>query len=66
MSRSSLFARGTLALSVVFSIGLIAYVHRSQELEQARLHEGVLADLERQQRKQLEAANNSLVAGGSR
>lgn len=51
MSRLALYARGAFALSVVVSIGMIVYVHQAQEQEQARLHQGVIADLERQRLK---------------
>lgn len=60
MSRFSVYARSVFAVSIIVSIGMIAYVHHAQEQEIARLHEGVIADLERQRlkREAMEARSN--------
>ncbi|KAL8603645.1 hypothetical protein ACOMHN_005587 [Nucella lapillus] len=42
----------TLGVSISFTIGMITYVHMWQKKERERLREGVVMDLERQQRKQ--------------
>lgn len=44
-------AKVSLGLSVVFTTSMIAYVHISQKLDKQRMKEGVLMDIERQQRK---------------
>ena len=47
------FAKVILAVSVIGSLGLIYNVHLQQELDRARLHEGVIRDQERQRYKQM-------------
>ena len=47
----SILTKLILGSSVVGTVTLIYYVHRSQEEERARLHEGVVRDLERQRYK---------------
>ncbi|EGD78353.1 hypothetical protein PTSG_12880 [Salpingoeca rosetta] len=42
-----------LAASIVFSTGMIAFVHLNQNKEREALHEGVIKDMERQERKRL-------------
>ena len=53
----------TLAASVVVSIGAIYYVHNQQEVEQKRMHLGVIKDIERQKYKQSlkEITNNESI-----
>ncbi|XP_076463566.1 protein PET117 homolog, mitochondrial-like [Babylonia areolata] len=42
----------TLGASITFTIGIITYVHLWQKKERERLRQGVVMDLERQQRRQ--------------
>eukprot|EP01147_Barroeca_monosierra_P004433 gene4433-8545_t len=42
-----------LGTSIVFSSSMIAFVHWNQGKEREALHEGVVRDLERQERKRL-------------
>ncbi|BFZ12082.1 hypothetical protein BsWGS_15121 [Bradybaena similaris] len=48
MSRSALAA---LAASTTFTCGVIYYVHYSQQRDKLKLREGILIDLDRQQKK---------------
>ncbi|KAK7104274.1 hypothetical protein V1264_019024 [Littorina saxatilis] len=41
----------TLGVSITFTIGIVTYVHLWQKKERERMHDGVLRDLERQQKK---------------
>uniref|UniRef100_A0A1B0FID2 PET117 cytochrome c oxidase chaperone n=1 Tax=Glossina morsitans morsitans TaxID=37546 RepID=A0A1B0FID2_GLOMM len=50
----SLTSKLTLAASVVTTACIIGYVHLKQATDQDNLHEGVLRDIERQQRRKLE------------
>uniref|UniRef100_A0A1L8E0T0 Putative pet assembly of cytochrome c oxidase n=1 Tax=Nyssomyia neivai TaxID=330878 RepID=A0A1L8E0T0_9DIPT len=50
----SLLAKTTLGLSCAVSLGIIGYVHYQQKDDRAKLHEGVLRDIERQQMRKLE------------
>uniref|UniRef100_A0A1A9UTD9 Uncharacterized protein n=1 Tax=Glossina austeni TaxID=7395 RepID=A0A1A9UTD9_GLOAU len=50
----SLTSKLTLAASVVTTACIIGYVHLKQATDQENLHEGVLRDIERQQRRKLE------------
>ncbi|KAG8276070.1 protein PET117 homolog, mitochondrial [Homalodisca vitripennis] len=50
----SLPAKITLATSCVVSAGIIAYVHFKQQLDRVKLHEGVVRDVERRQRRKAE------------
>ncbi|XP_017475958.1 PREDICTED: protein PET117 homolog, mitochondrial [Rhagoletis zephyria] len=47
-------AKIALALSIGFSASVIGYVHYKQSTDRARLHEGVVRDIERQQRRKTE------------
>ena len=47
-----------LSLAVVGSFSLIYYVHKEQESERERLHDGVVRDLERQKYKMMMKKNN--------
>ncbi|KAF5298148.1 hypothetical protein FQA39_LY02572 [Lamprigera yunnana] len=38
----------------VTSLSIIGYVHYKQELDRSKLHEGVIKDVERQQRRKAE------------
>lgn len=44
-------SRAVLGLSVVLTLGTVAGVHIQQSLEREKLHQGVLRDLERLERK---------------
>lgn len=44
----------TLATSVTASLGIIGYVHYKQHLDREKLHDGVIKDVERQQRRKME------------
>ncbi|XP_055680932.1 protein PET117 homolog, mitochondrial [Lutzomyia longipalpis] len=50
----STLAKTTLAVSCAISVGIIGYVHYKQQYDRAKLHEGVLRDIERQQMRKLE------------
>ncbi|XP_059616473.1 protein PET117 homolog, mitochondrial [Phlebotomus argentipes] len=50
----STLAKTTLSLSCVVSLGIIGYVHYKQQSDRSKLHEGVIKDVERQQRRKLE------------
>uniref|UniRef100_A0A1L8DZZ6 Protein pet117 log mitochondrial n=1 Tax=Nyssomyia neivai TaxID=330878 RepID=A0A1L8DZZ6_9DIPT len=50
----SMLAKTTLGLSCAVSLGIIGYVHYKQKDDRAKLHEGVLRDIERQQMRKLE------------
>ncbi|XP_055711648.1 protein PET117 homolog, mitochondrial [Phlebotomus papatasi] len=50
----STLAKTTLGLSCAVSLGIIGYVHYKQQFDRAKLHEGVLKDVERQQMRKLE------------
>ncbi|XP_067625936.1 protein PET117 homolog, mitochondrial [Eurosta solidaginis] len=50
----SVAAKISLVLSVGFAGGVIGYVHYKQSSDRARLHEGVVKDIERQQRRKIE------------
>ncbi|KAF4528637.1 hypothetical protein B566_EDAN012785 [Ephemera danica] len=51
MSRA---AKVTLGLAMAASLGTVGYVHWKQSEDRAKLHEGVLRDVERQQRRRAE------------
>ncbi|XP_038074920.1 protein PET117 homolog, mitochondrial-like [Patiria miniata] len=44
-------SRVSVAASIVIAAGIIAGVHYKKKIDQARLHQGVHRDLERQRRK---------------
>eukprot|EP00045_Choanoeca_perplexa_P005309 m.44821 g.44821 ORF g.44821 m.44821 type:complete len:86 (+) comp13050_c0_seq3:50-307(+) len=46
-------AWSTLAASCVFAVSMIAFVHVNQKQEREALREGVIRDLERQERKRM-------------
>ncbi|XP_059478548.1 protein PET117 homolog, mitochondrial [Neocloeon triangulifer] len=50
----SIAAKATLALSIAISGGIVFYVHYKQNMDRELLHEGVLRDIERQQRRKTE------------
>ncbi|KAM7351370.1 protein PET117 homolog, mitochondrial [Cochliomyia hominivorax] len=50
----SLASKITLAASFVISGGIIGYVHLKQTNDREKLHEGVVRDIERQQRRKTE------------
>ncbi|GAB0091832.1 uncharacterized protein DMENIID0001_067170 [Sergentomyia squamirostris] len=50
----SALAKTTLGLSCLATLGIIGYVHFKQQYDRAKLHEGVIRDIERQQRRKLE------------
>lgn len=50
----SLASKIFLATSCGISIGIIGYVHIKQNIDRERLHEGVIRDVERQQRRKVE------------
>uniref|UniRef100_A0A0K8TQU4 Protein pet117 log mitochondrial n=1 Tax=Tabanus bromius TaxID=304241 RepID=A0A0K8TQU4_TABBR len=50
----SLASKITLATSCAISFSIIGYVHYKQIEDRAKLHEGVIRDIERQQRRKLE------------
>ena len=47
----SMLSKLSVLASIAISIGIIALVHNSQEIDRIRLHQGVLMDQERQARK---------------
>ena len=47
-------AKLTLIVACAVSAGIIGYVHFKQTTDRQKLHEGVLKDIERQQRRKLE------------
>ncbi|KAI4460537.1 hypothetical protein MML48_5g00009983 [Holotrichia oblita] len=50
----SLASKITLSLACITSAGIIGYVHYKQQLDREKLHDGVLRDVERQQRRKAE------------
>ncbi|KAK5645479.1 hypothetical protein RI129_006779 [Pyrocoelia pectoralis] len=50
----SLSSKLTLITACGASISIITYVHYKQQLDRAKLHEGVIKDVERQQRRKAE------------
>ncbi|XP_076237984.1 cytochrome c oxidase assembly factor-like [Calliopsis andreniformis] len=49
----SVAAKATLGISFLTSAGIIGYVHYRQEYDREQLHQGVVRDLERQERKKI-------------
>lgn len=43
-----------LGAAVTTSVGIISYVHYKQHLDRDRLHDGVIRDVQRQQRRKME------------
>ncbi|XP_073822368.1 protein PET117 homolog, mitochondrial [Musca autumnalis] len=50
----SLASKATLVASFIVSGGIIGYVHFKQTSDREKLHEGVVRDVERQQRRKME------------
>ncbi|KAJ8732787.1 hypothetical protein PYW07_015386 [Mythimna separata] len=51
---SSRTSKLALTLSCSVTIGIVAYVHIKQQSDREKMHEGVLKDVERQQRRKIE------------
>ncbi|KAF9809344.1 hypothetical protein SFRURICE_007275 [Spodoptera frugiperda] len=43
-----------LLLSCSVTLGIVSYVHIKQQADRERMHEGVIKDVERQQRRKIE------------
>ena len=50
----SLTSKITLGSACLLSVGTISYVHYKQNSDREKLHEGVIRDIERQQKKKAE------------
>ncbi|KAL7646872.1 UNVERIFIED_CONTAM: hypothetical protein RMT77_002129 [Armadillidium vulgare] len=50
----SLISKITLGVSCVITTSIIGYVHYKQHLDRTKLHDGVILDIERQQRRKAE------------
>ncbi|XP_053644815.1 protein PET117 homolog, mitochondrial [Cherax quadricarinatus] len=50
----SLASKVTLGAACCTTLGIIVYVHIKQNIDRERLHEGVIRDVERQQRRKTE------------
>ncbi|CAK1553715.1 unnamed protein product [Leptosia nina] len=51
---SSTSSKIVLALSFIISGGIVTYVHVKQQMDRDRMHEGVIKDTERQQKRKIE------------
>ncbi|CAD0198242.1 unnamed protein product [Chrysodeixis includens] len=51
---SSHTSKLVLALSCSVTLGIVAYVHIKQQTDRDKMHEGVVKDVERQQRRKIE------------
>ncbi|KAI5632119.1 PET assembly of cytochrome c oxidase, mitochondrial domain-containing protein [Phthorimaea operculella] len=51
---SSTTSKLILALSCSVTAGIVGYVHWKQKSDRDRMHEGVIKDVERQQRRKIE------------
>lgn len=51
---SSPTSKLVLALSCSVTVGIVAYVHIKQQTDREKMHEGVVKDVERQQRRKIE------------
>lgn len=51
---SSTSSKLVLGLSCAISLGIVTYVHIKQQSDREKMHEGVLKDVERQQRRKIE------------
>lgn len=49
----SMLSRLAVVASVVSSAAIILFVHKKQEYDRVRLHQGVIVDQERQERKRM-------------
>ncbi|CAG0916848.1 unnamed protein product [Notodromas monacha] len=47
-------AKAALAVSLVISGAIIGSVHYKQQLDRSRMHDGIIRDVERQQRRKIE------------
>ncbi|KAI4497842.1 hypothetical protein M0802_006958 [Mischocyttarus mexicanus] len=54
----STLAKVTFGSCCLVSSGIIGYVHYKQQYDRERLHDGVLRDIERQQRRKIENIYN--------
>ncbi|XP_030768111.1 uncharacterized protein LOC115891710 [Sitophilus oryzae] len=54
----SLASKITLTGSVAFAVGIVSYVHYKQYSDREQLHQGVLNDIERRQRRKAENLYN--------
>ncbi|KAF2905048.1 hypothetical protein ILUMI_01131 [Ignelater luminosus] len=54
----SLASKVTLTAACATSLSIIGYVHFKQQLDRDKLHEGVIKDVERQQRRKAENLYN--------
>ncbi|KAK7084061.1 hypothetical protein SK128_009225 [Halocaridina rubra] len=50
----SLASKVTLGGACLLTAGVVTYVHRKQNIDKQKLHEGVIKDIERQQRRKTE------------
>nr|NP_001408667.1 uncharacterizd protein LOC130141019 [Pectinophora gossypiella] len=51
---SSPTSKLVLGLSCTMTIGIVSYVHVKQKSDRDKMHEGVIKDVERQQRRKIE------------
>ncbi|CAH1644357.1 unnamed protein product [Spodoptera littoralis] len=51
---SSGTSKFVLLLSCSVTLGIVSYVHIKQQTDRERMHEGVIKDVERQQRRKIE------------
>ncbi|KAI8428981.1 hypothetical protein MSG28_007574 [Choristoneura fumiferana] len=51
---SSIGSKVVLGLSCAITIGIVSYVHLKQQSDREKMHEGVIKDVERQQRRKIE------------
>lgn len=51
---SSHISKLALMLSCSVTVGIVAYVHIKQQADREKMHEGVVKDIERQQRRKIE------------
>ncbi|CAG9138525.1 unnamed protein product [Plutella xylostella] len=51
---SSSMSKLVLGLSCSITLGIVSYVHIKQKADRDKMHEGVIKDIERQQRRKIE------------
>ncbi|XP_028163706.1 protein PET117 homolog, mitochondrial [Ostrinia furnacalis] len=51
---SSQTSKLVLGLSCAVTVGIVSYVHIKQQADREKMHEGVVRDIERQQRRKIE------------
>ncbi|KAM3962252.1 protein PET117 homolog, mitochondrial-like [Aphomia sociella] len=51
---SSTTSKLVLGLSCTITLGIVTYVHVKQQTDREKMHEGVVRDIERQQRRKIE------------